>query len=93
MYNQDGALINLERSGPGSPITRLIYRTWVTSNTEDDHIAAFDIADAEAVCKFIDKDALLVGESRHHAGAFDFYRLINKDDQHDRDQDGKRQIA
>src|SRR5713101_1492862 len=58
---------------------------------EDHYIAALD--GLEAIDKFIDEDALLVGEQRRHAGTFDFYRLVEKNDDDQREADGDEQVA
>ena len=58
---------------------------------EDDHVAALD--GLKAIHKFVDEDAFLVGKQRSHAGAFDFYRLIEEDDDDQRQADGDEQIA
>jgi hypothetical protein len=58
---------------------------------EDDHVAAFD--GLEAIDKLIDEDALLIGEQRGHAGAFDLYGLIEEHDDDQRQADGDEQIA
>ena len=47
----------------------------------------------EAIDKFIDKDALLVGEQGRHAGAFDFHGLVQEDDDDQRESDGDEQVA
>ena len=47
----------------------------------------------EAVNEFVNEDAFLVGEQRRHAGAFDFYGLIEKDDDDKREADGDEQVA
>src|ERR1700733_2533802 len=53
--------------------------------TEDYDVAALD--GLPAIDEFVDEDALLVFEAWHHAGAFDLYWLIEKDD----DEGGDRQ--
>src|SRR5580658_9463808 len=58
---------------------------------ENDDIAPLD--GFEPIDKFIDKDALLVGEQRSHAGTFDFYRLIEENNDDERQADGDKQIA
>src|SRR5882724_11329590 len=58
---------------------------------ENDDVAALD--GLKAVNKFVDEDAFLVGEQRGHAGAFDFYRLIEEDYDDQRQADGDEQIA
>jgi len=50
---------------------------WSRRIPEDNHVAA--VNGLEAVDKFVDEDALLVGEERRHAGAFDFDRLVQED--------------
>jgi len=61
------------------------------ADTENDDVAALD--GLKAVNKFVDEDAFLVGEQRGHAGAFDFYRLIEEDYDDQRQADGDEQIA
>ena len=58
---------------------------------EDHHVAALNRL--KAIDKFIDEDPLLVGEQRRHAGAFDFYGLVEKDDDDQGEADGNEQIA
>lgn len=58
---------------------------------ENDDVAALD--GLEAINKFIDEDAFLVGEQRGHAGAFDFYGLIEKNDDDESEADGNEKIA
>src|ERR1700749_1119300 len=58
---------------------------------EDDHVAALD--GLKAVNKLVDEDALLIGKQRRHAGAFDFYRLIEEDDDDEREADRDKEIA
>src|SRR5258708_30957160 len=41
----------------------------------------------EAVDKFVDENAFLVGEQRGHASAFDFYRLVQEDDDYQRSEE------
>ena len=47
----------------------------------------------EPVYKLVDKNALLVGEQRCHAGAFNLYRLVEKNDDDQRKTDGDQQVA
>src|SRR4051812_35980151 len=47
---------------------------WVA---EDDNVAALD--GFKVIDEFVDEDALLVFETRKHAGALNFYRLVQKD--------------
>ena len=58
---------------------------------EDDHVAPAN--GLEAVNKFVDEDALLIGEERRHAGAFDLHRLIEEHDDDERKADGDKQVA
>src|SRR5579862_186701 len=58
---------------------------------KDDHVAALD--GLEPVDKLVDEDALLVGEERSHAGAFDLHRLIQEDDDDERQADCDQEIA
>src|SRR5271155_5498590 len=53
---------------------------------EDDYIAALDRL--KSVHELIDENALLIAQERRHAGAFDFYRLIKKDDDDEREAEG-----
>ena len=47
----------------------------------------------ESVHKFVDKNALLVGEQWRHAGAFYLYRLVKKNDNDQGKTDGDQQVA
>jgi len=58
---------------------------------ENNNIAALNRL--EAVDKFIDEDALLIGEERRHAGAFDFNRLIEENDDDESEADGDEEVA
>src|SRR5438270_578030 len=58
---------------------------------ENHHVAALNRL--EAVDKFVDEDAFLVREQRRHAGAFDFYGLVEEDDDDERETDGDEQVA
>src|SRR5437016_91581 len=58
---------------------------------EHDHITALD--GLEPVNEFVDKNAFLVGEQRSHAGAFDFYRLIQENDDHQCETDSDEEVA
>src|SRR5208282_5365095 len=50
---------------------------------EHDDVAALDRL--PAIHKLVDKDALLIFKARHHAGAFHFHRLVEKDNDKSRD--------
>jgi hypothetical protein len=78
---------------PGNPITRLIRLGSVAGKFEHHRVAALDVSQAEAVRELVDENPLLVGEARHHAGAFDFYRLVNENNRDYRDEDGEGQVA
>ena len=65
----------------------------VERKPEDHHVAALDAAEAEVVGELVDEDAFLIGQRRHHAGAFHFDRLVDEDNQDDRDQDREGQVA
>ena len=58
---------------------------------EDDNISALD--GLETVDKFVNEDALLIGEQRRHAGAFDLHGLIEEDDDDESEADRDEQIA
>src|ERR1035441_4049145 len=60
---------------------------------EDHRVAALDVGDAEAVSEFIDKDALLIAQGRHHTGALHFDGLIDENDEDDSDQHRQGEIA
>ena len=47
----------------------------------------------QPVSVFVDEDALLVGQSRHHAGSFHLYRLVQEDDDEDRNSQRERDLA
>src|SRR3981081_231782 len=53
---------------------------------EYNNVAALDRL--PAIDKLVDEDALLIFESGHHADAFDFHRLVEKDN--DESGDGER---
>src|SRR6266704_7017889 len=57
---------------------------------EDNHVAALNRL--KPINKLVDEDALLVGEQRRHAGAFHFDRLIQENDDDEREADGDEQI-
>src|SRR5882724_4729441 len=58
---------------------------------ENDHVTALNRL--KAVHKFIDEDAFLIGKERRHAGAFDFHRLIEKNDDDEGEPNGDEKIA
>ncbi len=58
---------------------------------ENDDVPAFD--GLKTVDKFVDEDALLVGEERRHAGAFNLHRLVEEDDNDQGKTDGDEEIA
>src|SRR5690242_16728661 len=58
---------------------------------EHHDIAALDWL--EAVNKLIDEDALLIGKERSHAGAFDFYRLVEENDNDQCEADSDQKVA
>ena len=58
---------------------------------ENNNIAALNRF--EPVDKLVDKNAFLVGEKRSHAGAFDFYRLVQKHDDDEGQANGNQKIA
>src|SRR5260370_34177644 len=58
---------------------------------EDNYVAALDRL--EAVNELVDEDALLVGEQRRHAGAFDFYRLVEGHHDDQRQSAGDKEVA
>jgi hypothetical protein len=58
---------------------------------ENDNVAALD--GLETIHKFVDEDAFLIGEQRRHAGAFDFYGLIEEDDNDECEADGDEEVA
>ena len=60
---------------------------------EHHHVAAADVGKTETVDELVDEDALLIDQRGHHAGAFDLNRLIQKQDDDDRDHDAERKIA
>ena len=57
--------------------------TRVQRVVENDQITPVDIIRPQLVFVLINEDALLIGQSGHHAGAFDFYGLVNENDQDD----------
>src|SRR6266496_1135896 len=58
---------------------------------EDHHIAPLD--GPQAVCIFVDEDALLVGQAWHHAGPLHLYRLVEEDDDEDGDAQRDHRLA
>ena len=58
---------------------------------EDHHVAPAN--GLEPVNKFVDEDALLVGEQWGHAGAFDLDRLVKEHDDDERKTDGDEEVA
>src|SRR5262249_50040973 len=59
--------------------------------TEDHNVAALDRL--PSIYELVDENALLVIEGRHHAGAFDFHRLVEEDDDEGRDGQGNDEVA
>src|SRR5207248_9613494 len=82
----DGALANFDSFARQTDDT-LDERFRVIERIPEHHDVAA-VNGLEAVDKFIDKDALLVGEERSHAGAFDFHRMIKEDDDDEGETDG-----
>src|SRR5579859_964110 len=58
---------------------------------KDDDVAPLN--GLEAINKFVDKDALLIGEQRSHARAFHFHRLIQENNDDKREADGDEKIT
>jgi hypothetical protein len=58
---------------------------------EDHNVSALDRF--EAVDEFINEDTLLIIEGRHHAGAFNFHWLVQKDDDKSRNGKGDYQVS
>jgi len=58
---------------------------------EDHYVSAVD--GLETIDELIDEDTLLIGEERSHAGTFDFYGLIQEDDDDQRETDSDEEIA
>src|SRR5579872_4716005 len=58
-----------------------------------DGIAAVDFSEMQAIDEFVDKNALLVIERGHHAGAFHFHRLIEEENHDDGQDDRENEIA
>jgi len=84
--NVDGALADFD-GFTGQTNNALDERFRVVERIpEDNHVAA--VNGLEAVDKFVDEDALLVGEERRHAGAFDFDRLVQEDNDDEGEADG-----
>ena len=55
------------------------------------HIAAFN--GLQAIDKLVDEDPLLVSQRRHHAGTFNFHRLVNEDNNESRNRHRNEQIT
>src|ERR1700683_2115840 len=47
----------------------------------------------EAINELVDEDALLIGNHRGHAGAFDFYGLVEKDDDDESETERQQEIS
>ena len=60
---------------------------------KDNHVAAVDLRDAEAVGKLVDEDPFLIDQGGHHGCALDLDRLIEEEDDRDRDEYTQHQIA
>src|SRR5271170_5111881 len=58
---------------------------------ENNDIAPLD--GFETIDKLVDKNPFLVGQKRSHAGAFDFYWLIQEHDDDEGQADGDQKIA
>lgn len=58
---------------------------------ENHNVAALDRL--QPIDKFVDEDALVVHEARHHAGALDLNRLIEKNDDDESEKRGKNQVS
>lgn len=65
----------------------------VAREPEDDGVAAFDFAEAEAVDEFVDENSLLVFERGHHGGPFHLHWLVKKEDDDDGDDDREHEVA
>src|SRR5579862_1207550 len=63
----------------------------VSRIAEHDDVAALDRL--PAIDELVDEDAFLVLEAGHHTGAFDFYRLIKKNNNERRDRERNQKIA
>src|SRR5215469_15992403 len=87
----DNATTNLDGfSGKGDDALNKGFGT-IKGIPEYDDIASID--GLKTVDELIDEDALLIGEERGHAGAFDFYGLIEEDDDDQREANGDEQVA
>src|SRR5580658_1719128 len=58
---------------------------------EDNHVSALDRL--KTVDKFVDEDALLIGKERIHTGAFDLYRLVQKNHDDNGQAQGHGEVA
>src|ERR1700676_5716907 len=58
----------------------------ITGEPEHYRVAPVDVGDAEAVGELVDENALLIDQRRHHAGAFDAHRLVEKQNHYYGDQ-------
>ena len=89
--NVDDALANLhDFAGQANHTLDERFRA-VQRVPEHDDVAALD--GLKAIHKFVDEDALLVGKQGRHAGAFHLHRLIQKNDDDQRQADGDQQVA
>ena len=61
------------------------------ADSENDNVPALNRF--QPVDKFVNEDAFLIFERRHHADAFDFYRLVEKDDDEGRNRKRDDQVA
>src|SRR5258708_31894325 len=87
----DGALPNFHRFARQTDHALYEGFRMIERIPEHDHIPT--VNGLEAVDKLIDENAFLVGEQRSHAGAFDFYRLVQEDDNDQRKTDGDQEVA
>src|SRR5215471_2900125 len=64
----------------------------VAREPEHNRVSASDIREPEPVNELVDKNPLLIFEPRHHARAFNLYRLIKKQNHHHREYDAQHQV-
>src|SRR5256885_419708 len=82
----DLTAVNAESvAGNGDDTFDVTFRR-IARVAEDDNIPAFNRF--QPIHELVDEDSFLIFERRHHADAFDFYRLVEKND--DECRDGKR---
>ncbi len=87
----DGAVVDAEVvAGEGDDALDVALGV-VAGVEEDDDVAAVD--GLEAIGELVDEEAVLILQAREHAGAFDADRLVEEEDDEERDGDGDEHVA